>query len=129
MTQRHFPAGRINPVTHAPMPAETKTVYRVGFYDADGNLVKHQEAWPEMDNPNLQMIADISAASHQPHMGAGTAVVWEDVDTDPPGHLSHLSGDDWDWRHFGPDQPAVPQYRYEVDSENRTIMTFLKESA
>jgi hypothetical protein len=129
VTQRHLPAGRINPVTYAPMPAETKTVYRVGFYDASGHLVKHQEGWPEMDNPTLQMIADISAASHQPSMGAGTTVVWEDVDAEPPGHLSALFGDDWTWCHFGPDQPPVPEYRYEVDPENRTILTFRKESA
>ena len=127
MTQRHLPAGRINPVTYAPMPAETKTVYRVGFYGAAGNLVKHQEAWPAMDNPTLQVIADISAASHLATMGAGTAVVWDDVDTEPPGHLSALFGDDWDWCHFGPDVPAVPQYRYETDNEARTIMVFPKD--
>jgi len=127
MTQQHLPAGRINPVTYAPMPAETKTVYRVAFYDADHKLVKHQEGWPSEDNPNLQMTADISAASHMGSMGAGTVVVWDNVDIVPPTRLPELAGaSKVAWREFGPNAPAVPEYRCEVDSESRTVLMFPK---
>jgi hypothetical protein len=104
----------VNPVTLEPMTPRMKTVYRIGFYDADGALVKHQEGWPAEDNATPQMVADISAASHQPSMGAGTVVVWEDVDTEPVGHLSSLFGEDWTWCHFGPDAEPIPHYRIEV---------------
>lgn len=126
MTQRHVPVG-INPVTLEPTPATTKTVYRVAFYDADGKLVGHQQAWPEIDNPTLQMIADISAASRVGlSMQAGTAVVWDDADIDPPTRTPELGGDLVAWREFGPGFGDVPQYRYEVDNDARTIMAFPK---
>ncbi len=127
MTQRHLPAGRINPVTYEPMPAETRTVYRAAFYDADGRLVKHQEAWPSEDNPTLQMIADISAGSHLLRMSAGTVVVWDDVDIEPPDRLPEVAGASHvAERAFGPNHPPIPEYRYEVDRDRNSIMAYRK---
>jgi hypothetical protein len=63
-------------------------------------------------------------------MGSGTVVVWENADIVPPSRVPEPSGGSKvAYRDFGPNHPPVPEYRYEVDSEARTIMTFLKEGS
>lgn len=111
------------------MSPTMKTVYRVALYDADGNLVRHQEGWPAEDNPSVQTTADITAASFQSRLGTGTAVVWEDADTEPPAHLPGLYGPDMAWCAFGPAFPPVPTYRCEVDSETGSILMYPQDAA
>lgn len=113
-----------NPVTLEPMTPTMKTVYRAGFYGADGALVKHQEAWPAEDNATPQMVADFSASSHLPTLGAGTVLVWEDVDTQPTDRLE-VAPEAQGRREFGPDAAPIPEYRIEVDSAKNEIRAVL----
>lgn len=131
MTQR-LSTRTTNPVTLEPMAPRMKTVYRTALYNADDKLVRSQEAWPDMDNPTLQMIADISALSFQGSHVAGIVITWDSVDIEPPTRRPELRSQPtprYAVREFGPGFPPVPEYRYEVDSAAGTILTFPKEQA
>lgn len=123
MTQR-MSTLTTNPVTLEPMTPRMKTVYRIGFYGADGELVKHQEGWPAEDNATPQIAADFSASSHAPRMGAGTVLVWENVDTQPTARLEDAPTAQGR-REFGPDADPIPQYNIEIDQANSEIRAVL----
>jgi hypothetical protein len=106
------------------MTPRLKTVYRTGFYGADGALVKHQEAWPAEDNTTPQIVADFGASSHEKRLGAGTVLVWEDVDTQPTDRLEDAP-EAQGRREFGPDTAPIPHYRIEVDQANSEIRAVL----
>src|SRR5688500_7502900 len=105
-----------------------KVVYRIAFYSLDGKLVKHQEAWPVEDNPTPQMAADIGASSHLPMLGAGIALVWQDVTIMPAERLL-LNPPAQGQREFGPQTLPVPRYRTEVNRDADTILMLPEEPA